>query len=372
MNRFIALCLFVFGAAACQQEDAMELIPQQQFEGVIDGKRVQLFTLSNDKGLTAQITNYGGRVVSLWTPDKNGVFNDVVLGYDSLEKYLNSNEVYYGALIGRYGNRIADGQFTLNEENYQLATNNGAHHLHGGHKGFHNVVWDVQQASESVLQLHYISKDMEEGYPGNLEVTVTYQVTHDNALQIEYRATTDQPTPVNLTHHSFFNLKGAGNGTINDHKLQINASFYTPIDKELIPFGTMETVKRTPFDFLTPKAIGAALNDPIVQLDNGHGYDHNFVLDLTGLKVAAIVVEPSSGRTMQVITNEPGLQFYGGNFLNGSDVGKNGTSYEYRTAFCLESQHFPDSPNISRFPSTILNPNEVYTSTCIYKFDVAL
>ena len=323
--------------------------------------------------MVAQITNFGGRVVSLWVPDKNGNFDDIVTGYTTLDGYLNSSEIYYGALIGRYGNRIAKGQFTLNDTVYSLVQNNGENHLHGGTKGFNDVVWKASQPDGQTLVLTYTSPHMEEGYPGNLDVKVQYQLTNENELKIEYWATTDRPTPVNLTHHSFFNLKGDGNATINDHLLQINADFYTPVDDGLIPTGEISSVEGTPMDFRAPTVIGERVDADFDQLKYGGGYDHNWVLvpSETRLNFAARVVEPASGRTMEVYTNEPGLQFYGGNFLDGSDTGKYGKPYEFRTSFCLETQHFPDSPNQPEFPSTILEPGEEYYSVCVYKFGVA-
>ena len=346
----------------------LKLINKQNFTRVIDNKQVDLFTLKNKYGLTAQITNYGGRLVSLWIPDKNGNFDDIVLGYETLEHYLKPKGIYFGALIGRYANRIAKGKFTLNDNIHTLAINNGANHLHGGKNGFNNVVWNANQLSDSELKLEYLSKDGEEGYSGNLNVTVIYKLTDSNKLEINYTATTDKSTPVNLSHHSFFNLGGAGKGSINDHLLQINAAYYTPIDEEQVPTGKLEKVKNTPFDFTKLKTIGEDIDAYSQQLDFGFGYDHNFVLDGSELRVAAKVIEPKSGRIMDVITDEPGLQFYGGNFLDGKNIGKGNLSYEYRTAFCLETQHFPDSPNRTSFPSTILHPDDVYKSTCIYKF----
>ncbi len=348
----------------------MKLINRQNFERVIDSKQIDLFILKNKNNLTTQITNYGGRVVSLWTPDKDGNFEDIVLGYETLDDYLHSNEIYFGALIGRYGNRISKGKFTLNNSTYTLATNNDLNHLHGGKKGFNNVVWDAHQISDSELELKYLSKNGEEGYPGNLNVTVVYKLTDTNELEITYKATTDKSTHINLTHHSFFNLHGAGKGSINDHILQINAKHYTPIIAGIIPTGSIDKVKNTPFDFTKPTPIGKHVNTDNQQIKYGFGYDHNFLLDGSGLKVAAIVEEPLSGRVMEVVTDEPGLQFYGGNFLNGKDIGKGSLPYKYREAFCLETQHFPDSPNQVNFPSTILSPGEMYNSTCIYKFKI--
>lgn len=345
------------------------------FEKVLDGKSIKLFTLKNKNGLRSEITNYGGKVVSLWVPDRNGQLTDIVLGFDNIDSYLKTKEPYFGALIGRYGNRIAKGKFSLEGKEYILATNNGNNHLHGGSKGFNAVVWDAKQIDSQTLELIYFSKDGEEGYPGNLTVKVIYTLTDDNELKIDYHATTDQITVINLTHHSFFNMKGEGNGTINDHILEINANQFTPVDNELIPTGELLEVEGTPFDFRKAKAIGKDLDLENLQLKYGLGYDHNFVLyrpDSLGsnlIKVAS-VLEPVSGRTMEVWTTEPGLQFYGGNFLNGQDTGKTGKPYTFRSAFCLETQHFPDSPNQANFPSTVLKPGEVYQSKTLYRFSV--
>jgi aldose 1-epimerase len=346
------------------------LIDSAAFNTNIKGKQVSLYTLQNKTGMAVQITNYGGRVVSLWVPDKQGQFEDVVTGYNTIGGYLKSNEIYFGALIGRYGNRIADGKFSIDNQTYSVTVNNGKNHLHGGKNGFNNVVWDAKQVSDTILKLHYLSPDGEEGFPGNLDVNVTYSLTMNNELKIEYTANTDKATPVNLTNHCFFNLHGAGKGSINDHLLQVNASNYTPILEGLIPTGAIAPVSNTPFDFTKPTPIGTRVNEENEQLKLGFGYDHNFVLDGKGIKLAARVEEPTSGRVMEVITDEPGLQFYGGNFLNGTEVGKGGLSYSYRSAFCLETQHFPDSPNQPGFPSTILYPGKTYTSLCIYKFTV--
>lgn len=371
MNRFCVFLSLVLITISCSdKQQGVKLIDRTNFQQVISKRQVDLFTLKNSNGLVTQITNYGGRVVNLWVPDKNGDFEDIVLGYETLDGYLQSDEVYFGALIGRFGNRIANGQFSLNDSTYTLARNNGENHLHGGNDGFNNVVWDAQQLSDSKLELSYLSIDGEEGYPGNLEVKVIYYLTDNNELKITYTATTDKATPVNLTHHSFFNLHGAGKGSINDHVLQINASYFTPIVEGLIPTGELAPVENTPFDFRTPTSIGLRVNEDNQQLKFGNGYDHNFLLDSAGMKVAAIIREPVSGRIMQILTDEPGLQFYGGNFLSGKDVGKSNLHYKYRSAFCLESQHFPDSPNQESFPNTILYPGETYTSTCIYKFSV--
>jgi aldose 1-epimerase len=341
-------------------------IIKSDFGKTKEGQAVDLYTLTNDSGMVVKITNYGGIVTSLTVPDKNGKFDDVVLGFDSLDQYLEGHP-YFGALVGRYGNRIAKGKFTLNGTEYKLAANNGENHLHGGIKGFDKVVWNaeiVKQENEVGVKLSYLSKDGEEGYPGNLSVVVTYTLTKNNELKINYEAETDKPTPVNLTHHSYFNLKGAGNGDILGHLLTIDADRFTPVDEGLIPTGELKSVKDTPMDFTVPKAIGERIN----QVKGG--YDHNYVLNGWdgSLRLAAKVVEPLSGREMEVWTTEPGLQFYTGNFLDGTITGKNGKVYNKHYGFCLETQHFPDSPNKPGFPSTILELGEKYTHKTIYKF----
>ncbi|MCM5661803.1 aldose epimerase family protein [Galbibacter mesophilus] len=348
-------------------------VDSASFVGNVDGKSVNFYRLRNKNKVEATFTNYGQRLISLYVPDNEGRMEDVVLGFNSLKMYQNANEKYFGATIGRYGNRIAKGKFTIQGQAYQLATNNNSNHLHGGVKGFNEVVWEADQISENEIEFHRISPHMEEGYPGNLNVKVNYILTDENELRITYEATTDRSTPVNLTHHSFFNLRGEGNGTINEHILMINANQFTPVDKGLIPTGEMRSVEGTPFDFSQPKPIGQDLETENQQLIFGMGYDHNFVLNDTpksdsGLTLAARVIEPESGRVMEVFTNEPGLQFYGGNFLNGEAVGKSGKPYTFRGAFCLETQHFPDSPNHSNFPNTLLEPGETYNSICVYKF----
>ena len=351
---------------------SLKLIDPKNFTKTIDGKEVALFTLKNSNGIVSQITNFGGRVVNLWTPDKNGVFEDVVLGYDTLEEYMNPpSEVYLGALIGRYGNRIAKGNFELNGEIFNGAINNGPNHLHGGLKGFSHVVWDATQISDQQLELKYISVDGEEGYPGNLNVTVTYTLTDDNALLIEYKATTDKATHINLTNHSYFNLKGAGNGTITDHLVQLNADSYIPTDENSLPLGLIESVENTAFDFRKIKLIGKNLQDKNIQLEMAKGYDHTVVFNNTdATKIAGLAIEPVSGRTLELYTNEPGAQFYTANYLTGCGTGKSGKTYLSQEAFCLETQHFPDSPNQKDFPSTLLNPGEEYYSICSYKFGI--
>ena len=336
---------------------------------------IQLFTIKNKNKLSATFTNYGQRLVELLIPDKNGDLADVVLGFYTLDGYLNASENYFGSMVGRYGNRIAKGKFSIGTDTYILATNNGENHLHGGAKGFNDEIWKAVKVADNKLEFSRLSPHMEEGYPGNLNVKVTYTLTDENELLIVYEATTDKPTVVNLTHHSFFNLKGEGEGTINNHILTVNANGFTPINSTLIPTGVIENVLGTPFDFTKPKAIGKDLTVESEQLKNGFGYDHNFVLNpepknKEGLIFAARVEEPEFGRVMEIYTNEPGLQFYGGNFLDGKTFGKSGKPYDYRGAFCLETQHFPDSPNQPNFPSTLLNPGETYKSICVYKFSI--
>lgn len=342
------------------------------FHREINDKTTALFCLKNKNGLEAYISNYGARAIALWVPDKDGNLADIVTGYPTLETYMERAGRYHGATIGRYGNRIAKGTFTIEGKSYELETNNGPNHLHGGTKGFASVVWDAKQINEQKLELTYRSAHMEEGYPGNLDVKVTYELTDDNALEIYYEATTDETTLVNLTHHSFFNLSGDFNKTIEGHILQINADTFTPADEGLIPTGELAPVKGTAFDFTKEKAIGADISDDDTQLKQANGYDHNYVLNKSQvneqeLHLAATVTEPESGRTMQVWTNEPGIQFYSGNSLRGTP-GKYGYHYGPRAAFCLETQHYPDSPNQSHFPSTVLKKGDLYQSVCIYKF----
>jgi len=340
-------------------------VTKQDF-GQADGKPVYLFTLTNKNGAAVKITNYGGIVTAWITPDKNGVKSSVVLGFDSLSGYL-AKPPYFGALVGRYGNRIANGKFKIGETTYTLATNNGKNHLHGGLKGFDKQVWDASMVdSVPALTLNYVSKDGEEGYPGNLKVTVVYTLSDDNELGIEYSAETDKPTPVNLTNHSYFNLTGSVANTILGNVLKVDADAYTPVDSTLIPTGKITPVKNTPFDFTTATAIGARIaNVP-------GGYDHNFVLNSKdgSLKLAAVVTDSISGRKLEVYTTQPGLQFYTGNFLDGSIKTSDGKAISKNAALCLETQHFPDSPNEPAFPSTILKPGEKYHSITRYKVAV--
>jgi aldose 1-epimerase len=332
---------------------------------------LQVFELSNRNGLKMTLTDFGGRVVSLQVPDRNGKLDDIVLGYDHVEQYINGNP-YFGALIGPFANRIANGKFQLNGKLYHVPTNNGDNSLHGGPNGFHNVKWNVEKVNQTELHLSCFRSDGEDGFPGNLSVMVVYSLTDTNELMIDYRATTDQATVVSLTHHSFFNLLGAGMGDVLGHELLINAKYFCPVDKNLIPTGELKLVKGGAFDFTVMRPIGEDIDLPEEQLIFGSGYDHNWVLNKKSdeLSLAAKVKEPTTGRVMEVFTTEPGLQFYSGNFLDGSDIGKGEKKYGYRSAFCLEAQHFPDSPNQPSFPSTALQPSEVYNQKTIYKFSV--
>ena len=349
-------------------------ISQAPFGNTPDGMPVAIYTLRNSKGMEARIMTYGGIVQSLKVPDRNGKFDDVVLGYDDLAGYLaNKGNPYFGALIGRYGNRIGGAKFTLEGQTCTLAINNGPNSLHGGIKGFDKVVWQAKPlltADGPSLELTYFSKDGEEGFPGNLTVTATYTLTDNNELHVYFTATTDKPTVCNLTQHSYFNLRGQGNGDILGHEVYINSDKITPVDKDLITTGGYEPVAGTPFDFRKPTAIGARINDPDQQLQYGPGYDHNWVINkpMGKLGLQARVYEPTTGRVMEVWSTEPGLQFYAGNFLDGSITGKDGKVYPRRSGFAMEPQHYPDSPNKPMFPSTELKPGETYQNTIMYRF----
>jgi aldose 1-epimerase len=351
-------------------------VAREPFGTTERGETVSVYTLKNAHGMEVRALDYGGIILSLRVPDRNGRFDDVVLGYDSLDGYLRASP-YFGALIGRYGNRIAGGRFTLEGRTYTLARNRGPNHLHGGLKGFDKVVWDVEsfQSPDGVgLVLRYVSPDGEEGYPGTLRARVTYTLTDRNELIFDYHAITDKATPVNLTQHSYFNLAGDGKGDILGHVVTLNADAFTPVDSTLIPTGAIKSVTGTPFDFRTPTPIGARIGQDDQQLRYGQGYDHNFVLnrraDDRNPTLAARVSEPSSGRVMEIHTTEPGMQFYTGNYLDGTLRGKNGVVYQHRYGFAMETQHFPDSPNKPAFPSSILRPGEEYRSRTIYAFSV--
>jgi aldose 1-epimerase len=380
MTKFYAitiLFLIMVGLVSCKQNHDKEafhkVLKANNFKKTIDGKQVGLYFLKNGT-MEAAITNYGGRIVSLMVPDNKGVMGDVVLGFKSIDDYLNANAPFHGATIGRVCNRIANGKFELNGVEHSLQLNGGLHHLHGGSKGFFNQVWDVKEVSDTSLTLSYLSVDGEMGYPGNLTVEVTFSLSPTNDLSISYKARTDQSTPVNLTNHAFFNLAGEGNGSTNEHLLTINADTYTSVDSIKIPeFNS--PVNGTPFDFRTAKPIGKDLSqqDSNIQLNIGSGYDHNFVLNKESqntMTLAATVVEPQSGRKMEILTKEPCLQFFTANFFNGSDIGKYGLPLKYRESFALETQHYPDSPNNKNAPSIILNPGETFETKTMYRFSV--
>jgi len=366
---FSCVCLLLCLTAAYAQK-----ITRADFGKTPDGQSVELFTLTNAMGTEAKITNYGGILVSLSVPDRTRKFADVVLGFNDLESYLKGHP-YFGSIIGRYGNRIAKGHFSLDGVEYKLAVNNGPNHLHGGIKGFDKVVWTpapTTTRNAASLSLTYLSTDGEEGYPGNLNVKVVYTLTNKNELRIDYSATTDKDTVINLTHHSYFNLAGEGNGDILNHQLTLKANRFLPTDATSIPTGELRSVGGNPFDFVTAHAIGERINQNDQQLQFGNGYDHNWVVNGKPgrLRVAAEVYEPTSGRLMQVWTTEPGIQFYTGNFLDGTLTGKSRKAYQRRSGFCLETQHYPDSPNEPKFPTTTLRKGAIYSSTTIYRFSV--
>ena len=366
----LILCAACLAGCSSAPRPSTEGLTRQPFGQTKEGVPVDLYTLRNRNGAEARISNYGGLVISLKMPDRDGRLGDVVLGYDNLADYLKDTP-YFGALIGRYGNRIAKGKFTLDGRQYTLATNNYTNALHGGLKGFDKVVWDAKVLTTPeglALQLQYVSKDGEEGYPGTLSVTAVYALTEDNALRLEFTATTDKDTVLNLTHHSYFNL--AGKGDILHHEVMIAAGRFTPVDSTLIPTGQLQRVDGTPFDFRRPMAIGARIGQEDEQLKFGGGYDHNWVVDKPAgqLGLMARVFEPTTGRVMEVLSTEPGLQFYSGNFLNGSNKGKGGWVYQFRNGFTMEPQHYPDSPNQPSFPSVVLKPGQVFHNTIIYRF----
>lgn len=363
----MAMCLLL-SCAEKREEATLSGLLKSDFVSEVEGKPTALYVLKNKNGAEACITNYGGRLVSVMVPDKNGKMTDVVLGYDNVDQYVKSDG-NYGALIGRYGNRINQAKFTLDETEYTLPANDGMHCLHGGPLGYHTRMWDAKQLNDQALELTYLSKDGEAGFPGNLDIKVTYTLTDDNAVGIKYEATTDKKTVVNLTNHSYFNLSGVPGSDVLDQEIMINADNYTPVDETLIPTG-ISTVAETPLDLRTPVAIGKHINEPFDQLQKGRGYDHNWVLNSNGDKnvLAAKAYSPTSGIALEVYTNEPGIQFYTGNFMDGKDTGKHGVLYPHRGAFCLETQHYPDTPNHPDFPTVVLNPGEKYLSECIYKF----
>jgi len=373
---FFAASLLFLGSCArtespkTEQTGGTPTVKKEPFGKTAEGAAVDVYTLANAKGVEARIINYGGIIVSLKTPDKSGNSADIVLGFDSMDGYL-AKPPYFGAIVGRYANRIANARFTLDGKEYKLAANNGKNALHGGERGFDKVLWNARGGGNR-LELEYVSKDGEEGYPGTLTAKVVYTLTDDNELRMDYSATTDKPTVVNLTNHSYFNLAGQGEGDILKHVMMINADKFTPIDEGLIPTGELKNVEGTPFDFRKPTPIGARIDQNDQQLKFGQGYDHNWALNraASGLTLAARVTSPESGRVLEVLTDQPGIQFYTGNFLDGTITGKGGKKYPRRSAFCLETQHFPDSPNKPNFPTVVLRPGETYQTTTIFKFGV--
>ena len=366
-------CAAAMLLAGVMNMSAATKMTQADFGAMPDGVKVRIYTLTNQKGVEARITNYGGRIVSLKTPDRKGAFTDIVLGFDSLAGYLKNPSPFFGTLVGRYANRIAHAKFSLDGVEYKLENNDGGNTLHGGTRGLDKYVWTPRELPDGGLELTVRSKDGDEGFPGNLKVTVIYHLTDENELKIDYSATTDKDTVVNLTNHSYFNLKGAGEGDILGHQLALNADRYTPVDAGLIPTGELRPVDGTPFDFRKKASvIGAHIGDDDEQLKLGHGYDHNWVISKreNELAPAARAEDPASGRVLEVFTTQPGVQFYTGNFLDGTITGKGGKVYQRRYGFCLETQHFPDSPNQPKFPSTVLKPGQTFRSTTVFKFSV--
>lgn len=371
---FIVVCAMIMmtgcgnGEKQCATQSG---VAPEAFNSVVDGDSTALYVLKNNTGMEVCVTNYGGRIVSIMVPDRDGKMRDVVLGFDSIGPYVNVEGNNFGALIGRYGNRIEQGKFVLDGNSYQLPQNNFGHSLHGGPEGFYTRMWKATKLDDQTLELTHRSPDGFAGYPGNLDVKVTYHLTEDNALDITYEAVTDAPTVVNLTNHSYFNL-GDHSKNILDHEVMIDADSITPIDSTFMTHGTMMAVNGTPFDFRKSKAVGRDIEADDEQLQNGKGYDHNFVLNTKGdiTKISASIYNPSTGILMEVLTTEPGLQFYVGNFLDGTVNGKHGIAYPYRGAICMETQHYPNSPNQATYPSTVLRPGELYRSHCIYRFSV--
>ena len=368
---FMAILLF---ASSCTSDHSKVTIEKSPYGTTVDGVDVHEYKLSNQEGMQVSIINYGGVITSWTAKDKNGVYEDIVLGFNELSEYEKESP-YFGAIIGRFGNRIAKGKFSIEGKEYTLAVNNGENHLHGGEKGFDKVVWDAETRlsdSSASLILTYLSKDMEEGYPGNLEVEVVYTLNTKDELSVTYKATTDKTTVINLTQHSYFNLSADFNNTILNHELVLNSDSFLPVDNTLIPTGEFRDVTNTPFDFRTPKTIGQQINEEDPQLKNGFGYDHCWVLNEQdkGVRFVASAFEPQSRRYLEIFSDQPGIQFYSGNFLDGTLPSKNKGNYEFRSGFCLETQHFPDSPNREDFPSVLLRPEEAYTSQTIFKLSV--
>ena len=374
MKKVLMLLAVAGLMVACNtaKEEGLSQVKQEDFQGEIDGKQVDLYTLKNANGLEMTVTNFGAHVVELFAPDRDGKFADVVLGHDKLDEYVNfEGERFLGAVIGRVGNRIANGKFSVYDVEYTLDQNDGTNCLHSGKGSLDQVVWDCEQVSPEKLVLKYNSPDMECGFPGNLDITMTYELNDNNEFVVTYEATTDKTTPVNLTHHSFFNLHGNCEGDINDHVLTLAASKFTPVDERMIPTGELQDVEGTPLDFRTPTAIGERVDADFEQLKLARGYDHNWVLDKGQTEqpeLAATVYDPVSGRVLEVLTTEPAIQFYGGNFMDGSSIGKKGVKHEYRASLALETQHYPDTPNQPNVPSINLEPGQTYQQVCVYRF----
>ncbi len=368
---FVPLILLIAMMVSSCKKNESPSITVAEFGSLPDGRKAQLYTLTNDNGMEVKITNYGGTITSWTAPNKDGVYENITLGYETVEDYV-AGSPYFGAIIGRYGNRIAGGKFSIGDSTYQLPLNDGPNSLHGGEVGFDKVLWEATPADgeEPQLKLTYLSKDGEQGYPGNLSITVTYTLQKDNALKIDYEATTDKETVINLTNHAYFNLAGIKGGEILDHVLTLNADRYLPVSETLIPTGELRPVSGTVFDFTKAARVGDGINNEDQQIQFGKGYDHCWIFadSSTTLKSVAKVTEPRSGRQLEVLTTEPAIQFYSGNFMNGKHTGKNGLNYPYRTGFCLETQHYPDAPNQPSFPSTALKPGETYKTTTVYKF----
>lgn len=374
MKKIIKALALGLVLASCEgRNDEIVLFPESDFNTVTDGRQVSLYTLESGD-ITMQVTNFGARVVSLWTPDKNGHYEDIVLGYNNIDNYINNpGERFLGAVVGPYANRIAGGTYSIGEETYNFPLNNNGQTLHGGLKGLDMVVWNVDAVDEDSIVLSYMHPDGQDGMPGNLNIVMTYTLTPENEFRIDYVAETDKATHVNISHHSFFNLKGEGNGTVTDNVMVINASHTTPVNEVLIPSGEIADVTGTPFDFREPHTIGERIEADDQQLRNGLGYDHNWVLDRKTsdqLEFAASVHEPASGRFLEVYTDQPAMQFYSGNFFDGSTKGKYGKALEFRESIALETQKYPDTPHHGNFPSTLLNPGEKYEHTCVYRFSV--
>ncbi|MDF3078382.1 MAG: aldose epimerase [Sphingobacteriaceae bacterium] len=367
----ITACAFFFACKARLQPSQANLLPNKAaFKETVNGGQTELFHLRNKNNMQVAVTSYGARLVELIVPDKNNNPTGVVLGFDSVKQFIKASAKYYGGTIGRYANRIADGKMSIDGVPYNLSVNSGVNSMHGGKNGFNLKLWKLVESTPNSVTLSYFSKDGEEGFPGNMTAKVKYEVTDNNELKFSYEAVTDKKTVVNLTNHAFFNMNGEGSGEITDHLLKINADKFTPLNENLIPTGELRNVANTAFDFRTATAIGARINDNDPQLKYATGYDHNYVLNGAPgkLNYAATITGIKSGISMDIYTDQPGLQFYSGNFFKGQDVGRSGKTYEFRSGFCLETQHFPDSPNHANFPSTILNPGETFKSTSIYKF----